>query len=111
MAASSSLERMRSLRIPQDSLKVSSAIHPDNFPPPQLGPSNITLFLRNLRLLNLDLRDDWPGISELTFCTKNSQQNQKKRIQNVEWALYQLFVLWDPEEASTVILDIFLSFI
>ncbi|KAN0104129.1 HAUS augmin-like complex subunit 6 N-terminus domain containing protein [Hyaloscypha variabilis] len=63
------------------------------------GPSNLTLFLTNLRLLDLDLRRDWPGISALTFSTKDSQQNQKKRIQCVEWALFQLFALWDPEEA------------
>jgi hypothetical protein len=66
------------------------------------GPSNLTLFLTNLRLLDLDLRRDWPGISALTFSTKDSQQNQKKRIQCVEWALFQLFALWDPEEARNV---------
>jgi hypothetical protein len=66
------------------------------------GPSNITLFLTNLRLLDLDLQDDWPAITALTFSTKDSQQNQKKRIQCVEWALYQLFALWDPEETRNV---------
>lgn len=62
------------------------------------GPTNATLFVRNLRLLDLDLRGDWPDITELTFSTKDAQQNQRKRIQSVEWALYQLFDLWDPEE-------------
>ncbi|EPE31242.1 hypothetical protein GLAREA_12545 [Glarea lozoyensis ATCC 20868] len=64
------------------------------------GPSNIALFLANLRLLDLDLREDWPEISAKTFSTKDAQQNQKRRIQSVEWSLYQLFALWDPEEAQ-----------
>jgi hypothetical protein len=67
-------------------------------------PSYISLFLRNLRLLDLDQREDWPGITEVTFSTKDTQQNQKKRIQCVEWALYHLFALWDPEEARNVFL-------
>ncbi|CAG8960183.1 hypothetical protein HYFRA_00010662 [Hymenoscyphus fraxineus] len=62
--------------------------------------SNIALFLTNLRLLDLDLRPDWPDISQKTFSTKDAQQNQKKRVQCVEWALYQLFALWDPEETQ-----------
>ncbi|KAK0714717.1 HAUS augmin-like complex subunit 6 N-terminus-domain-containing protein [Lasiosphaeris hirsuta] len=61
--------------------------------------SNISLFLTNLRLLDLDLHPSWPDISALTFSTKDAQQGQKKRIQCVEWALYQLFTLWDPSEA------------
>lgn len=66
--------------------------------------ANVALFLTNLRLLNLDLRDSWPNITALTFST--SQQNQKKRIQCVEWALYQLFALWDPEETRNVCLQL-----
>ncbi|PQE33267.1 HAUS augmin-like complex subunit 6 N-terminus-domain-containing protein [Rutstroemia sp. NJR-2017a WRK4] len=64
------------------------------------GPSNVNLFITNLRLLELDLREDWPDITAVTFSTKDAQQNQKKRIQCVEWALYQLFAVWDPEEAQ-----------
>jgi hypothetical protein len=66
------------------------------------GISYVALFLTNLRLLDLDLREDWPEISTKTFSTKDAQQNQKRRIQSVEWALYQLFALWDPEEAQNV---------
>jgi hypothetical protein len=66
------------------------------------GPSYISLFLRNLRLLDLDRCEDWPGITDLTFSTKDTQQNQKKRIQCVEWALYRLFSLWDPEGSRNV---------
>jgi hypothetical protein len=94
--SNSSHARTRSLRIPP-----SNSLKP---PQPAPGPSNITLFLTNLRLLDLDLRDDWPDITALTFSTKDAQQNQKKRIQCVEWALYQLFALWDPEETRNVLL-------
>ncbi|KAB5555084.1 HAUS augmin-like complex subunit 6 N-terminus-domain-containing protein [Coniochaeta sp. 2T2.1] len=67
----------------------------------QLPPtvSSVSLFLTNLRLLDLDLRPDWPDINPLTFTAKDAAQGQKKRIQCVEWALYQLFCLWDPDEA------------
>ncbi|KAK2626372.1 hypothetical protein QTJ16_004634 [Diplocarpon rosae] len=85
--------RSRSLRVPPPNLvKSATTIQP------AAGPSNVALFLTNMRLLDLDLRPDWPDISALTFSTKDAQQNQKKRIQCVEWALYQLFALWDPEE-------------
>lgn len=61
--------------------------------------SSLSLFLTNLRLLDLDLHPDWPDINALTFSTKDLAQGQKKRIQCVEWALFHLFALWDPYEA------------
>lgn len=64
--------------------------------------TNVSLFLTNLHLLDLDLHPDWPGISSLTFTAKDAAQGQRKRIQCVEWALYQLFTLWDPEESHNV---------
>lgn len=64
--------------------------------------SNVSLFLTNLHLLDLDLLPDWPGLNLLTFTNKDAAQGQKKRIQCVEWALYQLFAIWDPEEARNV---------
>ncbi|KAK3337970.1 HAUS augmin-like complex subunit 6 N-terminus-domain-containing protein [Neurospora tetraspora] len=68
-------------------------------PPSTTTPTpNISLFLTNLRLLDLDLLPDWPDINAATFSVKDAAQGQKKRIQCVEWALYQLFNLWDPEE-------------
>jgi hypothetical protein len=96
--SNSSLARSRSLRAAANTLKPITSSTPQT----PAGPSNITLFLTNLRLLDLDLRDDWPHITALTFSTKDSQQNQKKRIQCVEWALYRLFALWDPEETQNV---------
>lgn len=62
-------------------------------------PSNLDLFLANLRILDLDLLEDWPGITAQTF--GSSAAGQKRRIQAVEWSLYYLFSLWDPQEAQT----------
>ncbi|KAI6713371.1 hypothetical protein JHW43_004088 [Diplocarpon mali] len=84
--------RSRHLRLPPDLVKPATTVQSP------AGLSNVKLFLTNLRLLDFDRRPDWPNISALTFSTKDAQQNQKKRIQCVEWALYQLFALWDPEE-------------
>lgn len=69
------------------------------------GPSSLSLFLRNLRLLDLDLLPDWPAISAETFAVTgptSAAQGQKKRVQCVEWALFRLFSLWDPEETANV---------
>lgn len=90
------LGRSRSLRTSTASsnLRLPSSSSPQ----PPSGPSHVALFITNLRLLDLDLRDDWPDITAVTFSTKDAQQNQKKRIQSVEWALFQLFAIWDPEE-------------
>ena len=62
--------------------------------------SNLDLFLANLRILDLDLLEDWPDISATTF--GSSAAGQKRRVQAVEWALFYLFLLWDPSEAQTV---------
>ncbi|KAF2971048.1 hypothetical protein GQX73_g2443 [Xylaria multiplex] len=62
--------------------------------------SNVLLFLTNLRLLDLDLEPDWPDITPATFSAKDAVGGQKKRIQCVEWALYQLFSLWDHNDAQ-----------
>ncbi|GAB0134106.1 hypothetical protein EsDP_00002491 [Epichloe bromicola] len=61
----------------------------------------LSVFLTNLRLLDLDLLPDWPGITFETFAT-TGVQGQKRRIQCVEWVLVKLFALWDPEETSSV---------
>ncbi|KAI4176682.1 MAG: hypothetical protein LQ346_007847 [Caloplaca aetnensis] len=65
----------------------------------QITPS-ASNFLTNLRLLDLDLQEDWPSITTELFATKNARANQKQRIQCVEWALYQLFQLWNPKETK-----------
>ncbi|KAL2848798.1 HAUS augmin-like complex subunit 6 N-terminus-domain-containing protein [Aspergillus pseudoustus] len=56
-----------------------------------------TVLVRNLQLLELDQLDDWPGITPRTFSP--SSQNQRQRIKAVEWILYRLIALWDPETA------------
>ncbi|OHW95318.1 hypothetical protein CSPAE12_06064 [Colletotrichum incanum] len=58
-----------------------------------VSTTHVSLFLTNLRLLDFPSYPDWPDFDAQTFSV------QKKRIHCVEWTLYQLFVLWDPEEA------------
>ncbi|KAK3318149.1 HAUS augmin-like complex subunit 6 N-terminus-domain-containing protein [Apodospora peruviana] len=118
---SSSLSRTRSTRTPINTLKpaqnpssraisssttssVSTVAAPSTITTTApTAASNISLFLTNLRLLDLDLHPNWPDITTLTFTTKDSVAQaaggQKKRIQCVEWALYHLFALWDHDEA------------
>ncbi|KAJ5500925.1 hypothetical protein N7527_012046 [Penicillium freii] len=62
------------------------------------GPSHLDVFIRNLKLLHLDQREDWPGIS-LRALTPTSQ-NQRQRTRLIEWALYHLYAIWDPETAQ-----------
>ena len=66
------------------------------------GPSPISTFVRCLRLLDLDLLEDWPAISEDTFSTISAKQNLQSRIKCVEWSLYRLFELWNPSETRDV---------
>jgi hypothetical protein len=67
-------------------------------PPPSLPASHVRLFVTNLRLLDLDLLEDWPSITAQTFSAKNA--DQKQRISAAEWALFRLFDLWDPAETA-----------
>ncbi|KAF2743438.1 hypothetical protein M011DRAFT_451309 [Sporormia fimetaria CBS 119925] len=63
-----------------------------------LHMSDIKLYITNLRLLDLDLRPGWPQISVQTFSSKNA--GQKQRIGGVEWSLFRLFEIWDPQETA-----------
>lgn len=56
------------------------------------GPILSSLFLTNLRLLDLDVLADWPSITPFTF----SNVDARARIKAAEWSLYQLFRLFDP---------------
>ena len=69
---------------------------PSNWPP----QTSHTVLIRNLQLLELDQLEDWPGINSRTFSP--SSQNQRHRIKAVEWILYRLIALWDPETARDV---------
>ncbi|VZI14459.1 unnamed protein product [Fusarium fujikuroi] len=65
------------------------------------GPPALSIFLTNLNLLDLDQHEDWPGIKAQTFASGGSSaQGLKKRVHCVEWALFQLFALWDPDETK-----------
>lgn len=99
------LSRLRSSRAPP----ASSSRKNDGLPLQGVsrGPiisdrPSVSLFLTNLHLLDLDLLPDWPDVNAQTFTGKDAAQGHKKRIQSVEWALYRLFVLWDPDEARNV---------
>ncbi len=70
--------------------------------PTWVGPTNVTTFVRCLRLLDLDLRNDWPSVNEQLFSAKRSQQNLQQRVKGVEWSLYRLFEIWDPAYTKDV---------
>ncbi|RMZ85088.1 hypothetical protein DV738_g104, partial [Chaetothyriales sp. CBS 135597] len=63
------------------------------------GRRHIATFIRSLHLLDLDLLEDWPGLSEHTFTPRALQQNLQQRVKAVEWALFRLFELFSPTEA------------
>ncbi|KAI1170659.1 HAUS augmin-like complex subunit 6 N-terminus-domain-containing protein [Nemania sp. FL0916] len=103
----SSLARTRSLRAPvKPALTAAQTSAPSTSKTTQAQAqipactSNVLLFLTNARLLDLDLEPDWPDITPTTFSAKDAAGGQKKRIQCVEWALYQLFSLWDYQDAQ-----------
>ena len=73
--------------------------------PNPLPASDIRLFVTNLRLLDLDLRSDWPGITVQTFSARNA--DQKQRIGGTEWALFRLFEIWDANDTAQVWLNLF----
>ncbi|KAI0525881.1 HAUS augmin-like complex subunit 6 N-terminus-domain-containing protein [Xylaria bambusicola] len=101
--SNSSLARTRSLRTTTKStLTAPQASAPLLSKLPQIPTctSNVLLFLTNSRLLDLDHEPDWPDITPTTFSARDALGGQKKRIQCVEWALYQLFCLWDHNEAQ-----------
>ncbi|OTB00376.1 hypothetical protein M426DRAFT_237147 [Hypoxylon sp. CI-4A] len=97
-----SAARSRSLRVPAKTALTAPQLTPATVSSTQIpsSTSNVALFLTNLRLLDLDLEPDWPGLSPATFSAKDAAAGQKKRIQCVEWALYQLFTIWDYDDAQ-----------
>ncbi|KAI0392975.1 HAUS augmin-like complex subunit 6 N-terminus-domain-containing protein [Xylariaceae sp. FL0594] len=108
----SSLARTRSVRAPATA-KPSTLTAPETSAAPShptaviskstqipTCTSNVLLFLTNLRLLDLDHEPDWPDTTPTTFSAKDAGGGQKRRVQCVEWALYQLFLLWDHNDAQ-----------
>lgn len=106
--ANAAVARTRSLRVPAKTTLTAPQLAPASSTSTHIpsSASNLALFLTNLRLLDFDHEPDWPGITIATFSAKDGAGGQKKRIQCVEWALYQLFALWAPDETQNVgILD------
>ncbi|KAI8960794.1 HAUS augmin-like complex subunit 6 N-terminus-domain-containing protein [Daldinia sp. FL1419] len=100
-STNASAARSRSLRVPAKTPLTAPQSAPASASTQiPSSTSNLALFLTNLRLLDLDLEPDWPGITLATFSTKDAVGGQKKRVQSVEWALYQLFTLWDYNETQ-----------
>ncbi|KAH6949020.1 HAUS augmin-like complex subunit 6 N-terminus-domain-containing protein [Fusarium avenaceum] len=93
--------RTRSARLVAGFTNKSAQHAPSPAPQVHHGPPALSIFLTNLNLLDLDQHEDWPDIRAETFATGGSSaQGLKKRVQCVEWALFQLFALWDPEETK-----------
>ena len=84
----------------QSSVRPAATPVPRSKPPSWPAPGHIQIFINNLRLLEFDRYADAPNLSLRTF--SSSQQNQRQRIKAVEWALYRLFALWDPEGTNSV---------
>lgn len=97
--------RTRSARLVAGFTNKSTQHAPAATPSPHVhhGPPALSIFLTNLNLLDLDQHEDWPGIKAQTFASGGSSaQGLKKRVHCVEWALFQLFALWDPDETKKV---------
>lgn len=62
----------------------------------------MSVLLTNLRLLDLDRHEDWPGDPTPSFTGKESPQKQKVRSQYAEWVLYRLYEIWDPRDCVQV---------
>ncbi|KAH9908285.1 HAUS augmin-like complex subunit 6 N-terminus-domain-containing protein [Xylariomycetidae sp. FL2044] len=97
-----SIARSRSLRVPSKATLTApyTSASTNNSTQVPSSTSNVSLFLTNLHLLDLDHKQDWPDISTATFSAKDAAGGQKRRIHCVEWALYHLFQLWDYAETQ-----------
>lgn len=87
-----------SLTTPGTIMQVSK--HPRPKPPNWSTSSHLVVFIRNLRLLQLDQHEEWPNINLRTLSA--SSQNQRQRVKAIEWALYHLFSIWDPASTQDV---------
>lgn len=57
------------------------------------------MFVHTVHLLDLDLREDWPGLTEQFFDTKFAPST---RVKAVVWCLYRLFELYDGKQTTDV---------
>lgn len=66
------------------------------------GRGHLSSFVRCLHLLDLDLLEDWPGITVQTLSARSAAQNLQQRVKAVEWSLFRLFELYDSPLARDV---------
>ena len=64
--------------------------------------TTLSLVITNLRLLEIEKRDDWPKASEQTFLTLDWTQIRVENIRFTEWILYRLFEIWDADLTKEV---------
>lgn len=60
---------------------------------------HVTVFIRNLQLLNLHERPDAPKITAELFAD-TQPRTARQRVKAVEWALYNLLLIYDPNDAT-----------
>ena len=60
------------------------------------------VFLRSLRLLDLDRCEGWPGNFWPSFEGNDDPQKKQVRVRSVEWVFYHLFRIWDTRECNEV---------
>ena len=60
------------------------------------------VFIKNLRLLDLDEEFDWPHINSKTFAANDSIRNLSKRTFAAAWAVYKLLEILEPAETKGV---------
>lgn len=59
------------------------------------------LWIKNLRLLDLDEEFDWPQVHSGTFAATDSIKTLNKRVYCAAWIFYKLFELYEPEDTRT----------
>ena len=66
------------------------------------GRTNLSTYVKILHLLEIDLLQDWPNLSVQTFSTRSPNQNLQYRVKAVEWSLFRLLELYDPQTTRDV---------
>ena len=60
------------------------------------------VFIKNLRLLDIDEEFDWPHINPKTFAANDSIRNLSKRTFAAAWTVYKLLEILEPTETKAV---------
>ena len=75
----------------------SSVSNSDSDKSKSKGRPNSVLILTNLRLLGFEQRNDWPKASSQSFRQADLAQVRHDNVYFIEWILYRLFEIWDPD--------------